>query len=367
MTSTDNDGNEPPAADGDRGLLFGLTKEGTAPAGGRQKPRRPPAGASPPPGTVPPAAEAVAEPPDPAGRSATPASSDAVQRRILALLEGLEAKVAAPAAGAADLAAAARTIAGQAEQIGTATEWVNDIKAAISEILASTGKQIEGLKSGQHDLDAAVARLKILEQGLDGVVRTLDATAKGLDGRSSELAAVKQELARYYGTWISEAKASRGEMQALSARLDAGDHMVARLERLQEEWTDRTGTALDENAAAQRASAEQTSGAAKRLEKAGAAFLKRFDEGRSEVRAAIRRESTWTRRWTTPALVLAMPLLLFAGAVGQNEYGLIKRYDDTGGWKDGVWNRYGEQVKDCMLESWRTEQAIRCSFDVKHP
>ena len=367
MTSTDNNGNDPPPADGDRGLLFGLTEDGTAPAGGRQKPRRSPAGASPPPGTAPPAAEGRTEPSDRAGRPGTPATSDAVQRRILALLESLEAKVAAPAAGATDLAAAARTIAGQAEQIGAATEWVNDIKAAISEILASTGKQIEGLKSGRQDLDAAVARLKILEQGLDGVVRALDATAKGLDRRSSELAAVKQELAGYYGAWISEAKAGRGEMQALSARLDAGDHMVARLERLQEEWTDRTGTALDENAAAQRASAQQTFGAAKRLEKAGGAFLERFDEGRSEVRAAIRRESTWTRRWTTPALVLAMPLLLFAGAMGQNEYGLIKRYDETGGWKDGVWDRYGEQVKDCMLESWQTEQVIRCTFVVKHP
>ena len=367
MTSTDNDGNDPPPADEDRGLLFGLTKEGAAPADGRRNTRRPRAGALPPPGTVPPAAEGRTEPSDPAGRPATPASSDAVQRRILALLESLEAKVAAPAAGATDLAAAARTIAGQAEQIGAATEWVNDIKAAISEILASTGKQIEGLKGGRQDLDAAVARLKILEQGLDRVVSTLDTTAKGLNRRLSELAAVKQELAGYYEDWTDEAKAGRGEMKALSARLDAGDHMVARLERLQEEWTDRTGTALDENAAAQRASAQQTFGAAKKLEKAGAAFLKRFDEGRSEVRAAIRRELTSTRRWTTPALVLAMPLLVFAGAMGQNEYGLIKRYDETGGWKDGVWDRYGEEVKDCMLESWQTEQAVRCTFAVKHP
>ena len=173
------------------------------------------------------------EPSEPAGRAGPVASSDAVQRRILALLE----KLTGPAAGESDLAAAARTIAEQAEQIGAATEWVNDVKAAISEILASTGKQIEGLKSGQHDLDAALARLKILEEGLDRVVRALDATAQGLDRRSSELEAVKQELARYYGEWTAEAKTSRGEMKALSKRLDAGDHMVTRLEGLQKGWT----------------------------------------------------------------------------------------------------------------------------------
>ena len=148
MNSTNNDGNEPPPSeDEDRSLLFGPTKEGTEPAGGREKPRGPRASASSPPSrTSPPAAEAVAEPSDPAGRAGPLASSDAIQGRILALLENLEEKVAGPAAGESDLAAAARTIAEQAERIGAATEWVNDVKAAISEILASTGKQIGGLE-----------------------------------------------------------------------------------------------------------------------------------------------------------------------------------------------------------------------------
>ena len=130
MNSTNNDGNEPPPSeDEDRSLLFGPTKEGTEPAGGREKPRGPRASASSPP-----------------SRTSPLASSDAIQGRILALLENLEEKVAGPAAGESDLAAAARTITEQAERIGAATEWVNDVKAAISEILASTGKQIGGLE-----------------------------------------------------------------------------------------------------------------------------------------------------------------------------------------------------------------------------
>ena len=132
MNSTNHDENEsPPSEDEDRSLLFGPPKEGTEPAGDRQKPRRSGASASPPPSrTSPPAAEAAAEPSDPAGRAGPVASSDAVQRRILALLEDLEKKVAGPAAREADLAAAVRTIAGE---IAAATEWVNNIKAAISE------------------------------------------------------------------------------------------------------------------------------------------------------------------------------------------------------------------------------------------
>ena len=150
MNSTNNNGNEPPPSeDEDRSLLFGPPKEGREPAGDRQKPRRAGASASSPPSrTSPPAAEAVAEPSDPAGRAGPAASSDAVQRRILALLEAWRRRSQArrlarpilPRRHGRSLEAAA-------------TEWVNNIKAADSEtLLASTGKQIEGLKSGRRDL-----------------------------------------------------------------------------------------------------------------------------------------------------------------------------------------------------------------------
>ncbi|MDE0389960.1 MAG: hypothetical protein OXI75_14770, partial [Rhodospirillales bacterium] len=194
-------------------------------------------------------------------------------RQILALQEDQSAMLARLAARDADLAAAARTIA---EQIGAATEWINDIKAAISDLLASTGKQIEGLKSGNKDLDAALAQLIILKEGLDKVVRALDATAKGLDRRSSELGAVKQELAGHYEAWIAEAKASRGEMKALSKRLDAGDHMVTRLEGSIGPWTERMEKSIGANSAAQLDAAEKTAGNLRELATTGSQFLRDF-------------------------------------------------------------------------------------------
>ena len=367
MNSTNNDGNEsPPSEDEDRSLLFGPPKEGREPAGGGEKPRGPRASASSPPSrTSPPAEEAAAEPPDPGGRAGPAASSDGVQRRILALLEDLEKKVAGPAADETDPAAAVRTIA---EEIAAATEWVNSIKAAISEILASTGKQIEGLESAQKTHDAALAQLKILQEGLDKVEKSLGATAKDLNRRSSELGAVKQELTTYYGDWTAKAKISLAEMKKLSERLDAGDHMVTRLEESIDPWTKRMEKSIGANSTAQLAAAEKTAGNVEQLATTGTEFLKAFATARGAALKEARQEWTRIRRWTVPALaialVLAAPLFVFAGALGQSEFGVFDPYDDTGGWKEGVWKLYGEPVQDCMLDSKRTTQVIKCSIDV---
>ena len=213
-----------------------------------------------------------------------------------------------------------------------------------------------------------MARLKLQEKGLDRVVQALNTTAKGLDRRSSELKAVKQELAKYYGEWTAEAKTSLAEMKALSKRLDAGDHMVTRLEGSIGPWTDQMEKSIGANSAAQLAAAEKTAGNVTQLATTGTEFLKAFATARGAALKEARQEWTRIRRWTVPALaialVLAAPLFVFAGALGQSEFGVFDPYDDTGGWKEEVWKLYGEPVQDCMLDSRRTRQVIGCSFDV---
>ena len=66
-------------------------------------------------------------------------------------------------------------------------------------------------------------------------------------------------------------------------------------------------------------------------------------------------------------MALAAPSFVVVGAVGQSEFGVFDPYDDTLGWKKGVWARHGLQVKKCMRDSLRTSQVIRCSFDVEYP
>ena len=205
-----------------------------------------------------------------------------------------------------------------------------------------------------------MARLKIQEKGLDKVVQALDATAKDLNreivgagGGQAGTRHVLRELDR-------QAKTSLAEMKALSKRLDAGDHMVTRLEGLQKGWTEQTGKVIAGNAAAQRTAAKQTSDALEELASARTTFLEDFAEGRKAALAEVRREWTWTRRWTVPALaialVLAAPLFVFAGALGQSEFGVFDPYDDTGGWKEEVWKLYGKPIQDCMLDSMRTSR-----------
>ena len=147
--------------------------------------------------------------------------------------------------------------------------------------------------------------------------------------------------------------------------------MVTRLEGLQKKWTDQTTTAITENAAAQRDAAAKTADNVEKLATTGTTFLKDFDTARGKALEEARQEWTRIRRWTLPALaialVLAAPLFVFAGALGQSEFGIIEPYDETLGWKGAVWDRYGEQVRDCMLKSWRSNQVIECSFNVRHP
>ena len=130
------------------------------------------------------------------------------------------------------------------------------------------------------------------------------------------------------------------------------------------------GGVIAENAAAHRSAAEKTSGAADKLESTGSAFLESFAEGREAALEGIKREWTRTRRWTVPALaialVLAAPSFAVVGAVGQSEFDVIEPYDETLGWKEVVWKRHGEQVRDCMQNSMRTRQVIRCSFDAEY-
>ena len=253
-------------------------------------------------------------------------------------------------------------------KISETAEWANDLKAVTSDLLASTGKQIEGLKSAQLDHDKALAQLKILEEGLDKVVPALDTTVKGLDERSSELGTVKQELAGYYKDWTDEAKTSREEMKTLSARLDTGDHMVTRLEKSIGPWTEQMEESIEANSAAQSDAAAKTADNVTQLATTGTTFLNDFATARGAALKEARQEWTRIRRWTVPALalalVLAVPVFVVAGALGQSEFVVFEPYDETGGWMEAVWENHGKQVRLCMHNSFKMQQVIPCSFDV---
>ena len=98
-------------------------------------------------------------------------------------------------------------------------------------------------------------------------------------------------------------------MKALSKRLDAGDHMVTRLENSIGPWTERMEKSIGANSAAQRDAAGKTAVNVAQLASTGSEFLKEFATARGgEALEEARQEWTRIRRRTLPALAIALVL-----------------------------------------------------------
>ncbi len=367
MTSKKKGGNGAPPPDGageDMNLLIGW-RAGRADGAGEPTPDRsaePAAG---------PGAETAPAP------AAVLAELAAGQRRILALLEELTAKPGATAGeDGADLGEAARSIA-------AATEWANDIRAAMDSLLVTAGTSIRDLGKAERGLAGEVAALKAREEGFDRQIETLSGNAgtlgarlrqldearQKLDARSAELQAVKQDIVGYYDEWSTAALACRQEMAVLTDRLAEGENLVSRVEQAIGPWTARIEKSLDENAEVQELAVARTSGNVQRLTESGDAFLKRFGSVWQGALEDFRKEWRNTRRWTVPVLaavlVVMVPTLTVVGAVGQSKVGVFAPYDDTGNWKRIVWEQQGEQVKQCLKESLRSGEPVICTLEVQ--
>ena len=225
------------------------------------------------------------------------------------------------------------------------------------------GKQVAVLKEAGRDLDRAVAALgsraeglKAREDALGKGIGELRAVWKSMNECSRAVASEAGRLANNYREWTAGVAAHRQEMAALSNDLRQGG---ARMEK-------SVTRSLD----AQRDISLKILGSVENFRGENESFLKRFAAGGEKVLGAIRRERKAVRRWTVPALsaalVVAVPSFAAVGALVQKEFRFFEPYDDTRGWRQGVWESHGEQVKACMLESWRTEKAVRCAFDVRH-
>ena len=313
--------------------------------------------------------------PDPA---ATMAGLAAGQQHILALLKELTAKQAETASGdaGAELGEAARSIA-------AATEWTNDIRAAMDSLLVTAGRSIRDLEKSERGLAAEVSALKTREEAFDRQIETLaggartlgsrlrqlDEARQKLEARSAELQAVKQDIVGYYAEWTGAALAWRQEMAALTNRLEEGENLVSRVEQAIGPWTVEIEHSLDMNAEAQRQAAARTSGAVQKLTESGDAFLEKFGAVWQGVLEDFRKERRRTRRWSVPvlaaALALMVPALPVMGALGQSELGVFSAYDDTNGWKQLVWDRHGKHVAGCLQKALRTREPVKCVLEVQ--
>ncbi|MDE0410260.1 MAG: hypothetical protein OXN81_20635 [Alphaproteobacteria bacterium] len=370
MTSKKTGGNgaaPPEGAGDDMNLLIGWR------AGGEEA-----AGAAAPDRSAEEAAEEAAEPGAGAvtDSAAMLAALAAGQQRILALLEEQASQPGAAAEAGAEFGEAARSIA-------AATEWTNDIRAAMDSLLVTAGKSIRDLEKSEQGLAGEVAALKTREEAFDRQIealaggartlgsrlRQLDEARQKLEARSAELQAVKQDIAGHYNKWTSATLVYQHEIVELTKRLKEGETLAARVEKAIGPWTVEIEHSLDKNAEAQRQAAERTSGTVQRLTESGDAFLEKFGAVWQGVLEDFRAEWRRTRRWSVPVLAavlaLMVPALPVMGALGQSEFGFFSAYDDTNGWKDLVWDRHGKHVAGCMQKALRSSESIECVIEMQ--
>ena len=134
-------------------------------------------------------------------------------------------------------------------------------------------------------------------------------------------------------------------------------------------WTTRIEKSLDDNAKAQELAAALTSGNVQRLTESGSAFLESFGTAWEGALEDFKTEWRRTRRWSVPVLaavlILMVPTLPVMGALGQSKLGIFSPYDDTGNWKQIVWDRHGAKVKKCLEEALDSREPVHCSFEAK--
>ena len=357
MSVGNGDGGGPaPPDDEDRGLLRGLPGDGEGSQTEPRSPPRRPGGAAPP---------ASGDDPDPRSAAAgSPADLAAALESLAAGQRRIEAQLGEALAALSEVREAGPDFAELKRTIETATDWTNNIKAGTEELLASASKMIEGQKGARRSLDEVVGQQRTLVDGLKQERQALDkglgalrALWKTVDERLEELATGNRERTDRYRAWTDEAAAHRQQMAALSKHLRSSGPQLLQ--------------SVTENREAQLDISLKTFANVREFKTLSDRLLDRLDEGGKKLLAAIRREWTDTRRWTVPALsamlILAVPSFAAVGAFAQSQFGVFDPYDDTDGWKRGVWTRHGRQVKECLIEAGRKRAVVRCSFDVTYP
>ena len=151
--------------------------------------------------------------------------------------------------------------------------------------------------------------------------------------------------------------------------MDEGETLAARVEQSIGPLTERIEKSLDKSVKAQKGAMMAIHGNVERLTGSGEAFLDKFGAAWEGALEGFRAEWRRTRRWSVPVmaavLVLMLPTLPVMGALGQSKLGVFAPYDDTGNWKQIVWERHGAQVKKCLREALGSSEPVTCSLQVR--
>ena len=152
---------------------------------------------------------------------------------------------------------------------------------------------------------------------------------------------------------LSTQKAQEGKDDG--TRLNAGTRKLLEFTRKLTAHADETRSLLDGLSAAG-ARQQESQAVADRLEEAILDYTANLRRAASHGR----------RRWTWPglALAVAVPAFFLLGVLVEQQFTIIPLDDPTGGWRGYIWDNYGNQVADCARQATKTNQVVKCSFDV---
>ena len=86
------------------------------------------------------------------------------------------------------------------------------------------------------------------------------------------------------------------------------------------------------------------------------------------VQGAVKSKPGWVSGWRgVVALLLAFSVFFAGGVLVEQRFMILPLYDETEGWREHVWERYGDLIADCVIEARKRGGEIKCEIMVRPP
>ena len=180
---------------------------------------------------------------------------------------------------------------------------------------------------------------------------------------------------------VSDVESEGGEVDDASSVPD-GD--AAKGEGGAAKSTKKRGSAAVEAAKEATAAAKEATAAAKEAAMAAKEGVAKTEVVRSsvnelgdDVRAyqkdfgggAAKAQGRWLGGWRRGVVAVLIAILVGfgAGVAVEQRFVIVPLYDETEGWREHVWERYGDAVADCVIEARKRGGELVCELKVRPP
>ena len=86
---------------------------------------------------------------------------------------------------------------------------------------------------------------------------------------------------------------------------------------------------------------------------------------RSDLARWVEQDRRSRRRWTALAIAAGFPACLLLGVLAQQRFEVVPLNDPTGGWRQHVWERYGQRIVGCAAQAMNAGAEVNCRLVVR--